>query len=80
MEVAVAYAHVGDALHCGCLDRAAEYVHGPVADVVPDDHQDVGGIRRRLRLQVGFPIRHRIPDIEIDRALPSLGHLALSML
>jgi hypothetical protein len=29
MEVAVPYAHIGDTLHGGRLDRPTEYVHGP---------------------------------------------------
>ena len=62
---------VGDAAHVRGLDRAAEDVHGAVADVVPGDEQDVGRAVRCLRRQVRRPVGLRVADVELDLAVES---------
>jgi len=63
-----------DAPHVRRLHRTAEYVHGPVTDVVPGEHQDVGCILSRARRQVRLPVGRRVTDVERDLSLERLRH------
>jgi hypothetical protein len=76
VEVRVAEPGLGDPSHGRRLDRPAEDVHGAVADVVPDDHEDVGRAFGRLRLEERLPVGDRIADVQVDDALERLGHEA----
>ena len=77
VEVRVEEAAVGDALDVRRLDQAAEGLHRREADVVEDDVEHVRRAVGRHRLRVRLPVRGRLLDVDVDRALERLAHRAL---
>src|SRR5215216_5438848 len=59
------------------LDRPAVAPHRREADVIEHDidhaRRSVGRLRRHERR----PVRHRLPDVDVDRALERLSHCLL---
>ena len=70
----VAHAVAGDPVDVRRLDRAAVARHRREADVVEHGVHHVRRPLGRLRRLERRPIRHRVPDVDVDLALERLGH------
>ena len=78
VEVGEGQAAVGDPLDVGCLDQAAERLHGRVADVIEHDVHNARGSFRSDRLDVRIPVLGGLGDVDVDHALERFGHRSSS--
>ena len=74
VELGQSHAAFGDARHGRHIDQPAETVPGRDADVVPDQIEHVGRVRRRSRWRVRRPIRFGVANIESDFTCEGDGH------
>src|SRR4029079_16642395 len=73
----VADSVVRDPVDVRRLDRAAVAVQGREPDVIQHDVDDTGRAAGSLRRLERLPVRHRVPDIDVDRSLERLAHPVL---
>ena len=68
VELGQPHTTLGDPAHGGHVDQAAEAVPGGDPDVVPDEVEHIGCVRRSFRRLIRAPVRFGVTDVEGDLA------------